>query len=271
MLTNETYFSSENQMKYMGTSQYKAFCKCEAAALAELRGEYVRPMSTALLVGSYVDAYYEGTLSQFETENPALFKRDGTLKSEYQKADEIIRRLESDALFSLLMSGEKQVIRTGEIAGVAFKIKIDSLLNAKQCEEIARNFPETRDVFSFCDGAIVDLKCMKDMQDVWSDEEECRLSFVEAWGYDLQGAAYQAVEGNGLPFILAVGTKEAEPNLAAITIHDADLSARLTEMEYKLPRYRDIKLGLIAPDACGHCAYCRRQKKLTRIVDYRLL
>ena len=34
-LTNENYFSLENQMMYMGVSQFKAFEKCEAAALAE--------------------------------------------------------------------------------------------------------------------------------------------------------------------------------------------------------------------------------------------
>ena len=35
MLTNENYFSKENQMKYMGVSQFKAFEKCPAAAYAE--------------------------------------------------------------------------------------------------------------------------------------------------------------------------------------------------------------------------------------------
>ncbi len=34
MLTNENYFSPENQMKYMGVSQFKAFEKCPASALA---------------------------------------------------------------------------------------------------------------------------------------------------------------------------------------------------------------------------------------------
>lgn len=37
--------------------------------------------------------------------------------------------MEEDELYSLLMSGAKQVIRTGTIAGVPFKIKIDSLLD----------------------------------------------------------------------------------------------------------------------------------------------
>ena len=49
MLTNENYFSPENQMKYMGVSQFKAFEKCEAAALAELTGEYQREKTVSLL------------------------------------------------------------------------------------------------------------------------------------------------------------------------------------------------------------------------------
>ncbi len=111
-LNNENYFSAEMQMRYMGTSQFKAFCKCEAAALAEIKGEYVRTKSTALLVGSYVDAHFEGTLDLFKAQNPELFKRDGSLKSEYIQAEQIINRIERDELFMLLMSGKKQVILT---------------------------------------------------------------------------------------------------------------------------------------------------------------
>ena len=77
MLTNENYFSKENQMKYMGVSQFKAFEKCPAAAYAEVMGQYEREKTTALLVGSYVDAHFEGTLDIFKAQNPSLFKRDG--------------------------------------------------------------------------------------------------------------------------------------------------------------------------------------------------
>ena len=269
MLTNETYFQPENQMQYMGSSQFKAFQRCEAAALAELRGEYSHPSSTALLVGSYVDSYYEGTLDVFKAEHPELLKRDGTLKSDYVQADVIIKRLEVDELFCLLMAGRKQVIHTGVIAGVPFKIKIDSYLDGAQCSKIVERFPETAEVFGFCDGAIVDFKCMKDFKDVWSDREYAYLSFVETWGYDTQGAIYQAIEGNMLPFVLAVGTKERATNLAAFSIRDGDLADKLSEVEELAPRYQSIKEGRLPPEACGHCAYCRSQKKLSRILDYR--
>ena len=47
MLTNENYFDRANQMRYMGVSQFKAFEKCEAAALAEVAGDYERERTTA--------------------------------------------------------------------------------------------------------------------------------------------------------------------------------------------------------------------------------
>lgn len=77
MITNENYFSPENQMKYMGSSQYKSFMECEAATMAEIKGEHVREKSVALLVGSYVDAHYEKSLELFKAQNPSIFTQKG--------------------------------------------------------------------------------------------------------------------------------------------------------------------------------------------------
>lgn len=57
IVTAENYYSPEMNMAYMGSTQFKAFEKCEAAALAELKGEYHPPSSTVLLVGGYIDAW----------------------------------------------------------------------------------------------------------------------------------------------------------------------------------------------------------------------
>jgi len=155
-VTRENYFSPEIQMAYMSASQFKDFSRCEAAALARLRGEFPEPETTALLVGSYVDAVFAEEIDAFREGYPGLFKRDGTLKADFLRAEELVERMQGDALYMLLMSGEKQVIRTGEIAGVPFKIKIDSLLDGKLCRGIARLFPGARAALGFCDGAIVE-------------------------------------------------------------------------------------------------------------------
>ena len=91
----------------MSVSQFKAFDRCQAAAMAEIGGETTREETTALLVGSYVDSYFEGTLDKFIKAHPEIIKRDGTLKAEYIQADAIIERIKRDRLFTEYMSGSK--------------------------------------------------------------------------------------------------------------------------------------------------------------------
>lgn len=268
-VTPENYYDPAIQMIYMGSTQFKAFQRCEAAALAELLGEWPGYTSTALLVSGYIDAYFSGELPLYVLSHPEMFKRDGSLKAEYLRAQDVINRMEEDELYSLLMSGEKQVIRTGLIAGVPFKIKIDSLLDASTCAEIARRFPHAAAALGMCDGAIVDQKAMASLAASWSAEDRRKIPFVEFYGYDTQGAIYQAIEGHMLPFILAVGTKEPSPDLAAAYVPDSDLESKLAEVEDLAPRYQAIKEGRIKPTRCECCDYCKATKKLTSILDYR--
>ena len=131
-LTAENYYSPEANAEYMSVSQFKSFAgtdgklACEAEAMAELRGEWEMKKTTALMVGSYVDSYFEGTLDDYKKRTPELFTQKGTLRAEYKKADDIIKRIERDPFFMKCMSGEKQVIMTGELFGAKWKIKMDS-------------------------------------------------------------------------------------------------------------------------------------------------
>lgn len=270
-LTRENYFSQEAQMAYMGSSQFKDFLSCEAAALAKIQGRYKPPASRSMLVGSYVDAWYSGELPDFTERHPDMFKKDRTLKADFLAANAIIDRMQADQLYSLLMSGEKQVIRTGKIAGVPFKIKIDSLLDAAACRQIVEEFPDAAPALGFGDGAIVDQKVMRDLGDVWSDEERRMVPFAQAWGYDIQGAIYQAVEGHMMPFILAVGTREEPADLAALYIPDDALRAKLYEVEDLAPRFQAIKEGREEPRRCERCPWCRATRTLRTIVDFREL
>jgi len=248
MLTRENYFDKENELKYFGSSQFKSFMKCEASTMARINGEIEEETSTALLVGSYVDAHFEGTLDLFMAQHPEILKRDGSLKAEYTQANEIINRLERDEMFMKYMSGEKQVIMTAELFGHEFKIRIDSYHEGK---------------------AIVDLKVMRDFEPVYV-EELGRVSFVEAWGYDIQGAIYQAVveasTGKRLPFIIAGATKQKDgADLGLFKVPQYKLDAALKIFEHYVDHFADIKSGLIEPKRCEKCAYCRQTKKLSRI------
>lgn len=237
ILTNENYFSKEADMEYMSVSQFKAFEQCEAAALASIKGEWEQPKTTALLVGSYVDAHFEGTLDLFKAKNSEIFTKQGTLKAEYKQAEEIINRIESDEEFMKYLDGEKQVIRTGEIDGIPVKIKIDALHDDK----------------------IVDLKIMKDFAPVWKDGQ--RLPWFMAWGYDLQGAVYQEIEGNKKPFILAAASKEKVTDLQGVEIPQEFLNERLNYFIGMVHHYDDIKKGLEKATRCEHCDYCKATKK----------
>lgn len=247
-LTAENYFHPRSQMKYMGVSQFKAFEKCEAAALAELNGEFERKPSTALLVGSYVDAHFEGTLDIFQAKHPELFKRDGSLKSEYIQAEAIINRIERDSMMMKYLGGKSQVIMTGVIADVPVKIKIDAYHPDKM---------------------IVDQKIMRDFAPVYVPEQG-KLTWIEAWGYDLQGAVYQEIvrqnTGKKLPFYLAAATKETETDIGIFEVPQNLLDFELEHFTELAPTYQLMKQGVIPAERCEKCDFCKRTKVLNKVI-----
>ena len=152
ILTDANYYSQESNTSYMSVSQFKDFAgtlakfPCEYTAYLKFTGVLPQPVTTPLLVGSYIDSYFEGTLDQFKEENKEnLFKKTGDkgLKADFVGAENIIARIKKDPLFMSFMSGEKQKIMTANLFGVDWKIKMDSYL---------------------ADDKIVDLKVMKDMK-----------------------------------------------------------------------------------------------------------
>ena len=243
ILTNDNYYSDIANREYFSVSQYKQFQKCEAAAMAQLKGEWERPKTTALMVGSYVDSLFEGTLDEFCAEYPEIFKKDGSLKADFLQAEEIIAFVQKDPMFMRYMGGRKQIILTRELFGAPWKIKIDSYHNDK----------------------IVDLKVMRSMERVQGK------SFVEHWGYDLQMAIYAAVEGRDIATYLAVVTKQDPPDKEIISIPRWRRLELLEEVEKSMPRFIAVKSGEIPPKRCGVCEYCRATKVLTEPIDFEMV
>ena len=242
-LTQRNYYSKKANLEYFSVSQFKAFQKCQHSALAEIKGKYKREKTTALLVGSYIDSYFEGSLPKFIKQNPEIFNKNGTLKAEYKQAEAIIRRILKDKLFTEFLSGEKQVIMTGEINGVKVKIKVDSLHPDK----------------------IVDLKIMRDFESVYVPDTG-RIPWFEAWGYDLQGAVYQEVvrqnTGEKLPFYLAAATKEKITDLDIVHIDQKMLDYALDRFKRDVEFFDAVKKGVIEPIRCEKCEYCKNTKVL---------
>lgn len=246
MITNENYFTLENNMKYMSASQFKSFLSCEAGALAKTKGEYTEEKTVSLLIGSMIDAHFSKELDLFKAKNPEIFTQKGELKAEYKHANYIIERIERDPMLMKYLSGEQQVIKVAEIEGIPFKIKIDSYHEKK---------------------AIVDLKIMKDFDKVWKDS--LKLSFVEYWGYDIQMAIYQKVEGNNLPVFVCAATKEKpEPDITIISIPQERLDFCFALVQANVKRYADLKKGIGEATRCEKCDYCRKTKVITSIFDY---
>lgn len=245
-LTKENYISNHDYMSY---SSFSKFLQCEASAVANFK----EPSSVAQLVGSYVDAYFSNEIDEFKENHPEIINsRTGALKSDFIKADDLIKRIESDETFMHFMSGEKQAIMSGEIDGVPFKIKIDSYLQ---------------------DEAIVDLKVMKDFNRVWSDTFGGYANFVEAYNYDIEMAIFQEIvrqnTGKTLPCYLACITKEEPSDVAILSIPQTQLDEAMRIVKNNLPRIKELKEGKVAPHRCNKCTYCRMTKRAS-IINYEL-
>lgn len=251
IVMTENYYSQEANREYLSVSQYKDFCgtigrpACEEQALAKINGTWEMEKTTSLMVGSYVDAHFEGTLDLFKAQNPEIFTKSGTLKVEYKKAEEIINRAESDSLFMQFMSGKKQVIFTADMFGAKWKVKLDSYIPGK---------------------CIVDLKCMKSLRETHYVKDYGRMDFVRYWGYDIQAAIYQEVvricTGEKLPFYIAGLSKEKEPDMEIIQVPQVWMDERLCEIEQNTPKISMLKSGEIPPIRCETCDYCKHTKVL---------
>lgn len=270
MLVEENYFSKENELKYIGSTQIKSFANCPARTMAVLNGEWEEEKTTALMVGSYVDAAMSGTLDVFKAQNPELFKRDGTLKAEFLQAEKICERIERDQLFNKYISGDHQTIMT-----FMFDIINRKWIKYNDNDEVPENHVPIKikiDSF-FPDKAIVDLKVVKDFQPIWNPETQRKENFIDYWNYTLQATLYQkGVEintGKQLPFFIAAVTKEKEPDLALLSIPQEILDKKLALLEEDLPTIYYLKHNEIKPYRCECCDYCHSTKILNKIIDYR--
>lgn len=256
VLTNENYYSQDANWRYMSVHQYLDFVGhmgvqgCEKRAMATLNGEYVKEKTTPMLVGSYVDSYFEGSLEQFKKENPDIFTQKGELKAPYKQAEKMIARAEQDEKFMAYMSGDKQVIMTGYLFGCDWKIKMDSYIPGK---------------------AIVDLKTANDLHRAWRVQDYGYASVPEYWGYTIQMAVYQKIveinTGVKLPCILAFITKEDSPELKLCYIDQMTLDHSLNEVEMNMASVLMVKNGETDPIPCGKCDHCKATEPIEEVIN----
>lgn len=258
VLTPENYYSDTANRLYMSNSAFKAVYgypgapyPCEASALFAPSVE-----TEALLIGGYVDAAFESdaALDAFKKDRAdALLMKN---RKDYYKfvkdADVAITRAKMDPVFMSYLGGQHQAVLTGEIAGHPFRIKMDDYQ------------PGVR---------ITDLKYVKSAGESYNEFLKRRVTFVEDYGYHIQGAIYQEVErqnsGIRLPFYIAYITKEDAPDFGVVQVPQDMLDDALEYVKLSLSS-RPMAQVRLAPKSCSRrsCAWCRGQKSLTAAMTW---
>lgn len=241
-LSNDKLYFADTT--YMSVSSFKKLRKCELDGLTDWGAP-----TDSMLVGSYVDAYVCGTLEEFKVEHPEILSSRGAskgeLKAEFKKADEICAYIDNNPTLSQFLSGEKQTVMTGEIAGIPFKIKMDAYSPSI---------------------AIVDLKVMATVTDRYGNPSD----FITPWGYDIQLACYQEIvrqnTGELLPCFIAAVTKETPIDSIIVNIEQDFLYRALGTVETEIEHLYAVKQGRVEPIGCGICNTCRAQRTTTKII-----
>ena len=243
---NNSYYKPDG---FMTVSQYKSFRDCPACAMATIRGEWVRPRTEALLVGSYVDSVLTSTpeehVSFMEENHRKLYKKNGDPYAYTLKADDAIKRIRRQPLAMKYLDGEHQTVMYGMIEGVPFKIKMDTYHPG---------------------GFISDLKYLASLRSPNLFE-----SPIKYWGYDIQAACYQEIvyqnTGEKLPFYFVIATKEEPAKVRVAQISQADMDDALAEVKKNIGYYSDIKEGIIPAEHCEQCDYCVETMIQEEVID----
>ena len=271
VLTDENYYSREADVWYMSCSQYQAFEKCEAAAIAKLRGIW-EPENTsdALEQGQYFHSYFEGEAA-FQTfceeHFDAIFKTRTTKAAgtvvvgkyaPYERLDKMIETVKDDPLISKILSwpGENEKPMTGEIGGGAWRMKMD-----KYCAATRR---------------IIDYKTSANLRELYyNPQTKERQTFIEEYGYMMRAAVYGEIErqnheSDTYPSFLIIGVSKQDPPDKDVFLLDDPTrwEFELETVKSRIPHIQRLKEGAENPRRCGQCEYCRATKKLRRIKFY---
>ena len=256
-LTSENYYTQEASEHYMSIHPFISFIgtpgiqACEERVISDLENP-IEPTDN-MLIGSYVDSYYEGTLDEFKTCNPQLFKKDGSLLAKFEVCNDMIAKAETDDLFKFYMTGEKQKIYTGTFAGLDWKIKVDNLV-IKDDKIVG----------------LVDLKTCKDIHARIND-----ITFIEMWGYDYQLALYQEILkqniGEYVPCYIAAISKEEGHETAVIYVDDDRLKECREAIESNIDRFKEVITRNKEAERCGLCSHCKATRINEKVINYRNL
>lgn len=266
-LTQENYYEDTS---YLSNSRFKRYQQCQAKAFAIDSGQWIEERDeTPLLLGNYVHSYFETPEAhlQFLAENGDKLlaktgKNKGNLKSDFVIGNKMIESLRIDDGFSRLYDGypdddvRKEMIVTGFVEGVPVKGKVDSI-------NLSR-------------GYFVDLKTMKSIYaEEWNPELKMRVpaavNNILNFGYHGQLALYRELlkqmTGKDFRSLIVAVSKEVIPDKEILKIDEEWLEEGLDKIKSEIVEVWDVIQGKQQPTKCGHCDYCRSQKKLDVVVS----
>ncbi len=295
ILTPDTYYDDNY---YMSTSRFKNYIDCEAKALAIDNGAWEEEKTPIqLVVGNYVHSYFESPEEhqkfleayysyiykeptkadvvnaleeagipydkKLKVDDLRAFARannifvTGEKKSDFINADKVIQALKDEPVFQDYYEGkegdwvEKEMILTGELEGLPFKGKVDSINLTQQY--------------------FVDLKTMRSIaQETWSPTLHQRVPQmvynVYEYKYHLQMFIYQKLlEQMDCPFFtpyMVAVSKEEIPDKEVIVFDDEILEIGEAVFYAHVNRVKEVVSGLVPPNHCGECDYCKTIKHL---------
>jgi hypothetical protein len=241
-LTEENYFLDK---EHLNCSTLKIYNECESKALAISKGQFTQDFSDsdAILIGKYVDAAIEGTLEEFIENNPKIYsrgKKENGLRKPFEEANEMINKIKNDKFANIMLSGDKQTIYVGEIAGVKVKCKIDNIDHEK--------------------GLFTDLKTARDIFETqYNADTKQRETFVQFRGYLIQLAFYREIirQNTGKNYHAGIIAYDKTKNMAglALIVQDYELDPYYDEVLRLLEKHKEA-LVKEKPHRCERCDYC---------------
>lgn len=280
LLTPDNYYTPEADQAYMSCSQYSTFVgvaedtPCPARAMAKILGKFTEKPRDAFLYGNYFHTALESeqahaefceahaedifiikekTVQRATKNSPAVKETVVSGKyASYLQLDNCLRVIRSDASFQKLLEalGENEVILSGEIFNVPWRIRCDKIISGSHI--------------------IVDWKtCASLTQMHYSPAKKDRVTFVEHYGYLMRAAVYMEIYRQNFgvkpAFVLGCVTKQEDPAKGIYVIHpesdEAVLRYEMDKIKENLPRIMPIKNRESAPRRCGDCEYCRKTAK----------
>lgn len=225
---------------YLSFSALKQFFDCEEAAAVGFKRE-----SKAFLEGQVFEAAVTGTLEQFlaedEERQKLIYKRDGMVRAEFEKAIAAANRLRNDDnIMSIIENCDFQVKLEGEICGIPFVGYVD--------------MKDRRT------GDCYDYKYVRDFRNVWNEIDRYYESWIRGNHYDWQAAIYHHL-GGGHQHIIAA-TKETVPDVGFWQFNDDYLKDEMVLVGTLAREFMGVLNGERKPFRCEKCDYCKQTKEL---------